>query len=98
MRIYVPFMIFYALITFGSSLFSALRKSQISAITIFIRQAIFIGIIWLCTLHDMEWVYWGVTVSEIIGCLLMIVISYSEFKVVYRALKCPIHNPRNTDE
>ena len=57
LRIYVPFMIFYALITFGSSLLSALRKSQISAITIFIRQAIFIGIIWLCTLHDMEWVY-----------------------------------------
>jgi len=98
LRIYVPFMLFYGLITFGSSLLSALRKSQISAITIFIRQAIFIGIIWLCTLHDMEWVYWGVTVSEIIGGLLMIVISYSEFKVVYRALRCPIHNPLNTDE
>ena len=98
LRIYVPFIIFYGLITFGSSLLSALRKSQISAITVFLRQAIFIGIIWLCTLHDMEWVYWGVTVSEIIGGVLMVIISYAEFKVVYRALQCPIHNPRNMDE
>ena len=97
--IYIPFMVFYGLITFGSSLLSALRKSQISAATIILRQAIFIGIIWICTMHDMEWVYWGVTVSEIIGGILMVIISYSEFKVVYRALKCPIHNPAcNADE
>jgi putative MATE family efflux protein len=92
--IYIPFMVFYALISFGSSLLSALRKSQISAITIFARQAIFVGIIWICTTQDMEWVYWGVTVSEIIGGILMTVIFRSEFKVVYRALQCPIHNPR----
>ena len=36
-------------------------------------------------MHDIEWIYCGVTVSEMIGGLLMIVTSYPEFKVVYKA-------------
>ena len=84
--IYIPFMVFYGLISFGSSLLGALKKSQISAATIFIRQAVFIGIIFVCCQHDMEWVYWGVTVSEIIGGVLMLVISRHEFRKVHQAM------------
>jgi len=88
--IYIPFMVFYALITFGSSLLSAIRKSQISAATVFIRQAIFVGVIWFCCTQDMEWVYWGVTVSEIIGGVLMVAVSVYEFREVYRLMKPPV--------
>jgi len=93
--IYIPFMVFYGLISFGSSLLGALKKSQISAATIFLRQAIFVGIIFVCCQHDMEWVYWGVTVSEIIGGILMVVISKYEFRKVYRKLhdSSPEQNP-----
>lgn len=79
LRIYIPFMVFYGFISFGSYLLGAIKKSQISAATIFVRQAVFIGIIAVCCRHDMEWVYWGVTVSEIIGGVLMIAVSRSEF-------------------
>lgn len=97
--IYIPFMVFYALITFGSSLLSAIRKSQISAATVFIRQAIFVGVIWFCCTQDMEWVYWGVTVSEIIGRILMIAVSVYEFREVYHMMR-PSANAHgcNTDE
>lgn len=85
--IYIPFMVFYGLISFGSSLLGALKKSQISAATIFIRQALFIVIIFICCQHDMEWVYWGVTVSEILGGVLMTIISKLEFRKVYNRIK-----------
>ena len=85
--IYIPFMVFYGLISFGSSLLGALKKSQISAATIFIRQALFIGIIFICCQHDMEWVYWGVAVSEILGGVLMTAISELEFRKVYNRIK-----------
>ncbi|MBR4697255.1 MAG: hypothetical protein IKP18_02295, partial [Candidatus Methanomethylophilaceae archaeon] len=85
--IYIPFMVFYGLISFGSSLLGALKKSQISAATIFIRQALFIGIVFICCQHDMEWVYWGVTVSEILGGVLMTIISKLEFRKVYNRIK-----------
>ena len=32
------------------------------------------------------WVYWGVTVSEIIGGVLMLVISKHEFRKVHKAM------------
>ncbi|MBR4180874.1 MAG: polysaccharide biosynthesis C-terminal domain-containing protein [Candidatus Methanomethylophilaceae archaeon] len=85
--IYIPFMVFYDLISFGSSLLGALKKSQISAATIFIRQALFIVIIFICCQHNMGWVYWGVTVSEILGGVLMTVISKLEFRKVYNRIK-----------
>ncbi len=87
--IYIPFMVFYGLISFGSSLLGAMKKSQISAATILVRQAVFVGIIFVCCQHDMEWVYWGVTVSEIIGGVLMMAVAKSEFGKGCRELESP---------
>lgn len=86
MRIYCPFIVFYGLISFGSSGLSAVKRSDISAFTVFVRNALLVGIVYLCCQYTMDHVYWGVTVSEILGGAMMTAIAFWYFKHVYQCI------------
>lgn len=86
-RIYAIFMPFYGLISVGSSMLSALKKSTFSLMSAFLRNVLLIIIFYIASLHDMNWFYWGLTIGEIVGAVLMMGLAQWQFSLRYRELK-----------
>ncbi len=92
-RIYALFMPWYGLIKVGSSMLSSLRKSSQSLACAFLRNVILIIIFYIASMHDMEWFYWGITVGEIIGGIMMMGLAQYHFRKVYREMKASPKGP-----
>ena len=86
-RIYALFMPWYGLIKVGSSMLSALRKSSHSLACAFLRNVLLICIFYVASFHDMDWFYWGLTIGEIIGGIMMLGLAQFHFRNIYRDLK-----------
>ncbi|MCQ2071015.1 MAG: MATE family efflux transporter [archaeon] len=92
MWIYALFVPCYGLMAFSSSLLSGLKKSGISAINAFVRNAILILTTFVCgQIGGMDLVYWGVMVAEVLGAVYMVPVALLVFRNRYRAMKCPLH-------
>lgn len=85
-RIYALFMPWYGLIKVGSSMLSSLRKSSYSLACALLRNILLICIFYVASFHDMDWFYWGLTVGEIIGGVIMLGCAQWQFGKVYREL------------
>ena len=83
-RIYVRFLAFYGMIFVGSSMLSCLRKSGWSLMSSFLRNVMLIGLYLLASGHGMEWIYWSLTIGEIIGGVAMILLAQIMFQRKYR--------------
>ncbi len=79
LRIYALFVPFYGLIYVGSAMLSSLAKSEISLISTFLRNVLLIFMYAVASYHSMEWIYWSVTIGEIIGGSFMLALAYWQF-------------------
>lgn len=79
-RIYAIFMPCYGLISIGSSMLQALRKSQYSLVSALLRNVLLIGIYAYTSTISMDAIYWGLVIGEIIGGVMMMGIALSEFR------------------
>ena len=86
LRIYVLFVPFYGLIYVGSSMLSSLTKSGYSLMSSFLRNVLLIAMYAIASYHTMEWIYWSVTVGEIIGGSFMLALAYWQFGRKYRSM------------
>lgn len=83
-RIYSCFLPFYGLIFVGSSMLSCLRKSPYALLSSFLRNVLLISIYVIAISHTMEWIYWGLTVGEVIGGIGMIALAQWQYQIKYR--------------
>ncbi len=85
-RIYCLFMPFYGLIYVGSSMLSALKKSTYALVSAFVRNLVLIAIFVVASYHDMDWFYWGLTLGEIFGGVLMMVLAQWQYRKQYKLM------------
>ncbi len=78
--IYAIFMPFYGLVSVGSSMLQALRKSQYSLVSALLRNMMLVCIFMYACTVSMDAIYWGLTIGEIIGGLMMILLAKYEFR------------------
>ncbi len=90
-RIYVRFLAFYGLIFVGSSMLSCLRKSGWSLMSSFLRNVLLIVLYLIASGHGMEWIYWSLTIGEIVGGIFMILLAQVMFQRRYRSMP-PVQN------
>ncbi len=86
LRIYTLTFLFYGFNIFGASILPAVKRSDISAVGSVAYNVSFITIVYICCMHTMMWVYWGVALSLIIGGLVMIVFAHHFFASKYYSM------------
>ena len=86
LRIYALFVPFYGLVYVGSSMLSSLAKSGYSLMSSFLRNVLLIAMYAVASYHTMEWIYWSVTIGEIIGGTFMLALAYWQFGRKYRSM------------
>lgn len=86
LRIYSLMVPFYGLIYVGSSMLSSLAKSGYSLMSSLLRNILLIAMYAVASYHTMEWIYWSVTIGEIIGGLFMLALAYWQFGRKYRSM------------
>ena len=85
-RIYCSFMVFFGLIYVGSSMLSALKKSQYALASSLIRNIVLIAMFVVSSYHDMDWFYWSLAIGEIFGGILMMALAQWFFRKQYAAM------------
>ena len=85
-RIYCSFMVFFGLIYVGSSMLSALKKSQYALASSLIRNLVLIAMFVVSSYHDMDWFYWSLAIGEIFGGILMMALAQWFFRKQYDAM------------
>ncbi|MCQ2070392.1 MAG: MATE family efflux transporter [archaeon] len=78
--IYALFMPFYGLISVGSSMLSAMKKSPYALLSAFLRNVLLICIFLIASTQNMDWFYWGLTVGEIIGGFMMMGLAHWQYR------------------
>ncbi len=90
LRIYAVMVPFYGLIYVGSAMLSSLAKSGYSLMSSLLRNILLIAMYAVASRHTMEWIYWSVTIGEIIGGSFMLALAYWQFGRKYRSMHSSI--------